>query len=282
MTNPEHTFLYSVRQKFEAYQPQGQVQRWLWEFLLFGIKQAWACLFGGVLLFLLITTKYFWPEHMPLTRYDFLFISALTIQIILIVTRMETMEEAKVILVFHVVGTVMELFKTSVGSWSYPEASIFHIGSVPLFSGFMYASVGSYIARITRIFNMRYTEHPSRLMLFCMCSLIYLNFFTHHYLPVMCVFLFLMVGAAFGRTWVYFTPSQIERRMPLLVGFMLVSLFIWIGENVGTLTTTWLYPSQRHGWSLVSFDKFGSWFLLMIISFSLVSLVHTSKSKTRQ
>ena len=32
--------------------------------------------------------------------------------------------EAKVILLFHVTGTVMEIFKTSVGSWIYPEAAL--------------------------------------------------------------------------------------------------------------------------------------------------------------
>ena len=38
--------------------------------------------------------------------------------------RLETWEEAKVIFVFHVVGTAMEIFKTSVGSWIYPEPSL--------------------------------------------------------------------------------------------------------------------------------------------------------------
>ncbi|MEO6606855.1 MAG: DUF817 family protein, partial [Aestuariivirga sp.] len=36
----------------------------------------------------------------------------------------------------------------------------------------------------------------------------------------------------------------------------------------------WLYPNQKHGWELVSFSKFGSWFLLMIISFVLVNVMH--------
>ena len=42
---------------------------------------------------------------------------------------------------FHLVGTVMELFKTHAGSWVYPEASVLHIGAVPLFSGFIGAAV---------------------------------------------------------------------------------------------------------------------------------------------
>ena len=53
------------------------------------------------------------------------------------------LEEAKVILAFHLVGTAMELFKTHMGSWEYPEPSLLRIGGVPLFSGFMYAAVGS-------------------------------------------------------------------------------------------------------------------------------------------
>ena len=62
--------------------------------------------------------------------------------------------------------------------------------------------------------------------------------------------------------------------MPLLLGLALVSLFIWFSENIGTFTKIWLYPSQRHGWSMVSVDKLGSWFLLLIISYTLVSLVN--------
>ena len=53
------------------------------------------------------------------------------------------------------VGTVMEMFKTGVGSWIYPEPSFFRIGGVPLFSGFMYAAVGSYIARAWRLFDFQ-------------------------------------------------------------------------------------------------------------------------------
>jgi uncharacterized membrane protein YoaT (DUF817 family) len=55
---------------------------------------------------------------------------------------------------------------------------------------------------------------------------------------------------------------------------VLVTLFIWISENVGTFTKTWLYPAQQQGWSLVSVGKFGSWFLLLIISYTLVALVN--------
>lgn len=62
--------------------------------------------------------------------------------------------------------------------------------------------------------------------------------------------------------------------MPLLLGFVLVSLFIWLAENIGTATRVWLYPNQAAGWSPVSAAKLGSWFLLMIVSYVLVTLVN--------
>jgi len=76
---------------------------------------------------------------------------------------------------------------------------------------------------------------------------------------------------------VYYRPYQKFRRMPLLLGFGLVALFIWSAENIGTFATVWVYPNQRHGWQLVRSGKYGSWFLLMIISFVLVSLVHSPR-----
>src|SRR5260370_17005552 len=53
-------------------------------------------------------------------------------------------EEAKVILIFHIVGTLMELFKTAVGSWIYPEAAFFRIVALPFFSRFIYPSLSYY------------------------------------------------------------------------------------------------------------------------------------------
>ena len=85
---------------------------------------------------------------------------------------------------------------------------------------------------------------------------------------------FVLVAIAFGRTWVYYRPYRTLRRMPLLLGFGLVALFLWGAENIGTFATIWVYPQQRDGWHLVSFSKYGSWLLLMIISFILVSFVH--------
>ena len=102
--------------------------RYGFEFLMFGLKQGWACLFGGAMLALLLATGLWWPEGAPIARYDFLVIGAVAIQATMLALKLESWEEARVILVFHVVGTIMELFKTAHGSWIYPEPSLLRIG----------------------------------------------------------------------------------------------------------------------------------------------------------
>lgn len=252
---------------------QRQLTAALYEFVRFGVKQAWACLFGGIVVFLLITTWAFYPRDAALSRYDFLFLSMLAVQAVLILTRLEKLDEAKVILIYHVVGTIMEIFKTAVGSWTYPEQAFFRIGGVPLFTGFMYACIGSYLCRVFRLFDFRFTHHPPLWATIALSVAIYANFFAHHYVVDFRLLLFAAAAVLFGRTVVYFKIWRVYRAMPMLLGLMLVSLFIWFAENIGTFTRTWLYPSQLHGWSPVSFAKLGSWFLLLIISYTLVTLV---------
>jgi len=255
-------------------QAQGPVAAGLYEFCRFGVKQGWACLFGGALLTLLLATHAWYPRHAALARYDFLTLAAVALQAWLLGLRMETWDEARVILLFHVTGTGMELFKTDVGSWIYPEASVLRIGGVPLFSGFMYASVGSYIARAWRLFEFRFSHHPGLGATGVLAAAIYVNFFTHHFIVDMRWALFAVAGFLFRRTWIYFRVWQVWRRMPLLLGFFLVAVFIWFGENIGTFAGAWLYPHQIGGWSAVPVSKLGAWFLLMLISYVMVSVVN--------
>jgi uncharacterized membrane protein YoaT (DUF817 family) len=248
---------------------------WLGEFLIFGFKQAWACLFGGLMLAAIIGTKLVWQPHWPVARYDALLIFAVAAQIGMLVFRLETLEEAKVILLFHLVGTIMEVFKTAMGSWSYPEPSLVRIGGVPLFTGFMYACVGSYMARVIRLFDMRFTSYPPLPATVALAGAIYINFFTHHYVFDARYLHFMAAFAVYGRARIYFTIDTVPRWMPLLLAAFLTSIFLWIAENVGTLTGTWLYPTQSAaGWRPVTLHKMGAWFLLLIISFVLVTLVH--------
>ena len=268
------TRLAGLRAHLEAYRPAPGWRAWLYEFILFGIKQGWACLFGGLMLGLLLGTHLFYPADAAISRYDVLTLSAVVIQLGMLATGLETRDEAVVILAFHAVGTVMEVFKTAVGSWHYPEAALLRIGGVPLFSGFMYAAVGSYIARIWRIMDFRFVAFPPIWAARLVAVAIYLNFFAHHWLPDLRIVLFVAIGGLFWGTRIVFRVWQQDRWMPLLVGWLLVALFIWFAENIGTFSNAWLYPDQRAGWQPVSPAKLGAWYLLMYISFMLVAARH--------
>lgn len=272
----------AIRAKLEGHSPPPGWRSWLYEFLLFGFKQGWACLFGGLMLVLLLGTHLFYPQDAALTRYDFLTIGAIAIQGGMIAFRLETWREARVILAFHLVGTVMELFKTALGSWEYPEASLLRIGGVPLFSGFMYAAVGSYIARIWRIFDFRFSRYPSVLATQILAAAIYVNFFAHHWLPDGRILLFVVMAALFWRTRVWFRVWREDRWMPLIVGFFLVAGFIWFAENIATFSKAWIYPSQRHGWAMVAPEKLGAWYLLMYISFILVAALKEPQERSSE
>jgi uncharacterized membrane protein YoaT (DUF817 family) len=264
-------WLKSISKRWLLPLPFGRVWH---ELLIFGVLQAWACLFAGVLLGFILLTKFSYPMWMPIARYDFLLLIALGTQFALLALKFERIEEAKVILIFHVVATVMELFKTAKGSWIYPDANVVRIAGVPLFSGFLYSAVGSYIARCWRLFDFRFSSYPDVRWTWLLALLIYVNFFTHHYIVDARVALFAMAAVIYGRTMIHFTVDRVPRRMPLLLGFFLVSLFIWLAENIGSFSAIWLYPHQLRSWSPVTWGKLGSWFLLMIISFVLVSLVN--------
>jgi uncharacterized membrane protein YoaT (DUF817 family) len=272
-------WLHARREAWRAAFVRGSVTGFIFEFVSFGVKQGWACLFGGLMLALLVGTYLFYPSDAWLSRYDFLTLSALAIQIGMLATRLETWEEARVILVFHIVGTIMEIFKTDVGSWIYPEESFLRVAGVPLFSGFMYASVGSYLARVWRIFDFSFTRFPPIWLQAALAAAIYANFFSHHFLADIRIVLFLGSLAIYGPGLIHFRPDLKERTMPLVVGLILVAVFIWFAENIGTLARAWMYPGQENGWRMVSIEKLGSWYLLMIISFVLVAGVHVGSAR---
>lgn len=251
---------------------------WLSEFILFGLKQAWACLFAGIMLGLMIATKFVWQPDWWLHRYDFLFLSGLGVQVVFLRFKMESWEEARVIFIYHVTGTIMEIFKVHMGSWTYPEPSVFNIAGVPLFSGFLYASVGSFIARTIRIFDMRFTHYPPLWLTGLLALAIYVNFFAHHFLPDIRYLLFAATVIIFWRVSIHFTTDRTTLHMPLTVAAFLSSLFLWIAENIGTITGTWIYPSAHKSWQMVSFGKLGSWYLLLYVSFVLVTLVLKPKA----
>lgn len=242
------------------------------EFIMFGLKMAWACLFAGLLLVAIILSAIFWPEGARFARYDMLTVFAVSVQALLLVFRLETTAEAKVILLFHVTGTAMEVFKLQMGSWSYPEVGVLKIGNVPLFSGFLYASVGSFMARAIRIFDMKFERYPPFGWTILLAVAIYVNFFSHHYIWDIRYVLFGATALLFWRTRVYFTPFGARLWMPLVLAAFLSSLFLYLAENIGTLTGTWLYSGAAE-FSFASLAKMGSWYLLLFVSFVQVTLV---------
>ncbi len=251
------------------------------EFIIFGVTQARACIFAGSFFVLLFISNYI--PLFGLARYDFLFITAIAIQAILYFTKLETKDEVKVIFLFHIIGLALELYKTSpgVGSWSYPEDAFFKIATVPLYSGFMYAAVGSYISQSWKLMKERLTGYNHYGLSVALGVLIYLNFFTNHYIYDFRVFLIIAVFVLFWKTRIYFTVWKKERWMHLNTGFLLVAFFIWIAENISTYLGAWKYPDQIHAWSVVSTNKITSWFLMVIISFIIVAYLKHYKEGRR-
>lgn len=249
-----------------------------YEFLAFGLKMAWASLYAGIMLVLILATRWLWQPDWPMARYDFLTLAAVGTQILLLAFRLETLREAKVILIYHTVGTVMEIFKLKMGSWAYPEPGWLKLGGVPLFTGFMYACVGSFMVRAIRLFDMRFEPYPPFWMTALLAGAIYLNFFTHHYLPDIRYALMAGTLLLFWRTRIYYRPGHLVLWMPLPLAAFLTSIFLWIAENVGTWTGTWLYPGQK-AFQLVSLGKLGSWYLLLYLSFVLITLVHRPRPR---
>ena len=117
-----------------------------------------------------------------LPRYDFILIICVIAQIGMLVSKLETFDEFKVICLFHIIGLALELYKVHMGSWSYPEEAYSKIMGVPLYSGFMYASVASYICQSWLRMKLQIINWPKSIYAILISSLIYLNFFTHHYL----------------------------------------------------------------------------------------------------
>lgn len=250
------------------------IEKWpLGKFWVFLVKQAWAALFGGLMLFGIIVTSLVDLPWLP--RYDWLFLWAITVQIFMIATKLEKPREIITIMAFHLVGLGMELFKTAPGiaSWVYPEDAFFRIATVPLFSGFMYAAVGSYIARVWRMSEFRFTHYPPRIYTALLAIGIYVNFFTHHYFYDLRWLLFAFLAILYWRTVVFYKLVSSTHSMPLLLGFFLVASVIWFAENVATYFKIWLYPNQSVAWELVPFQKIGSWLLLVVISFVMVDLL---------
>lgn len=179
----------------------------------------------------------------------------------------------------------MEIFKTSpeIGSWNYPDdEAIFMIFTVPLFVGFLYSAVGSYITRAWKIFRFSFDNFPRIFIVSILAILIYINFFTHHFIFD---FRYILLSASFVIFWktrINFIMIKTHRSMPLLLGFSLVTTFLYLAENIGTFAKILVYPSQKITWHIVPIGKYGSWFLLTIVSFAIISIIYKKSLTTKK
>lgn len=251
------------------------------EIFVFGAKQARACLFPGVFIAILLLSS-----HVPLfglARYDFIFVGAVLAQAALVASGVESRDEVLTLCAFHALGVVLEVFKTNpaIASWSYPEEGFFEVFGVPLYSGFMYAAVASYMCQAWRLLDLELENYPSYALSVPLSAGIYLNFFTHHFIPDARWALAAGVFAVFYRTKVHFTATDRRRSMPLVLSFVCIGFFVWIAENLSTYLGAWTYPGQAGGWQVVSLQKISSWCLLVIVSFVIVADLKHARAKRR-
>lgn len=251
--------------------------RALKQLICFGWQQALACVFPVAIFVSLAMTKMIELPLLP--RYDWLLLICLFMQWVMVRTGLETSDELKVITVFHLIGLALELFKVQMGSWSYPEAGFTKIFGVPLYSGFMYASVASFLCQAWRRLKVELVNWPSFAVVVPLAAAIYLNFFTHHFWIDIRWYLSGLVLIVFWKSWVLYKVNGIRYRMPLALSFVLIGFFIWIAENIATYFSAWEYPNQKDTWSLVHVGKVSSWLLLVIVSFLIVATLKLVKGK---
>ncbi|WP_448627481.1 DUF817 domain-containing protein [Geodermatophilus sp. URMC 64] len=239
------------------------------QLLRFGWVEAQCCLFAA-LFFLGLALVRLVP--LPIDPADALLVWCLGVTLVLWLVRWETGREVAVIFGFHLVGLALELFKVRQGSWSYPDTGLATVGDVPLYSGFMYAAVGSYVCQAWRRLDLRITAYRARSTA-AVAGLVYLNFFTSHVMWDARLVLAAALLLVTRRTWVHFTVGAHRYAMPLALSFGLIGFFLWAAENAATFLRAWQYPSQESVWTLVHPAKLGSWSLLVVVSIVLVAAV---------
>jgi len=261
----------------------GRVQFVAAQLVRFAWLEARACtfavtLFAGLAVFAVV--------ELPMPRYDALLLYGLVAVLLFWLIGLETASEIAVISVFHCIGLVFELVKVRLGSWSYPEPALSKVGGVPLYSGFLYAAVGSYVCRAWRLLDLRLSSYRP-LATGLAAAAIYVNFITHHWLPDLRWPLAAALMATTWGSWVYFTVGCHRYRMPLALSFVLIGFFLWVAENIATFFGAWSYPDQLDAWRLVQPSKFGAWALLVSVSFTLIAawqaqagLLHNSTTQT--
>ncbi|MFI6284214.1 DUF817 domain-containing protein [Streptomyces sp. NPDC051018] len=234
------------------------------QLMVFAWIQARCCVFA-VALFAGMAVSEVLPG-LPVPRYDLLLVYGLALTGFGCLLVWETRREVAVVAVCHVLGFLFEVVKVRVGSWSYPEPALTVVAGVPLYGGFMYAAVGSYVCRAWRLFDLGLSGYRPRTTAVLAVGL-YINFLSHHWLPdLRWVLGGLLLLAGWG-SWVHFTVDGRRLRMPVGLSFVLIGFFLWLAENIATYFGAWRYPHQLESWEPVSLSKWASWALLISVTF---------------
>lgn len=228
-----------------------------------------ACSFPFTLVALIAVTKFLPP--LPIARYDLLFLLCVLIQFAMVKMKLETWRDATVVAIFHILGLLLEIYKVNQGSWSYPEASLLKIAGAPLYSGFMHASVASYMCLAWKKFDLKSTDWPIPNLALITAGIVYLQFFFPSWPGIVRIAMLVVVCLIFVRSQVHYTVIRERWQMPMPVAFVLIGFMIWIAENIATYFGAWKYPYQLDGWQPVHAMKIVSWTLLMMVSLAIVA-----------
>lgn len=248
------------------------------EFFAFFLKQVRSSIFA-LFIFLMLAISHFVPT---IPRYDFLLISCLALQTYMVKSGMESRKELGIVCGFHVVGLMLELYKVRHGSWTYPEFAFSKVGGVPLYSGFMYASVASYILQATRVFNLQFHKMPKTYWAGFCIFLVYLQFFAGAVIGDQRLIVSLVLTGLFWPAKVNFDCRLRTFTMPLTFAFFLIGSCIYAGENIATFLGAWAYPHQLDGWELVHPTKIVSWTLMATVGFVMLWSTKTLESRAHR
>ncbi|MER5381976.1 DUF817 domain-containing protein [Streptomyces sp. NPDC002688] len=238
------------------------------QLLVFARLQTRSCAFAVALLSGMALSTL--APRLPVARYDLLLVYGLLLTLVFRLRGWETGRDVAVIAVCHAIGLAFELVKVAHGSWSYPEPAALKIAGVPLYGGFLYAAVGSYVCRAWRLMELELVRYRPWATA-SVAAAIYANFFTHHWLPDVRWPLAALLAVVTAGTSVRFSVGKDRYSMPLLFSFALIGFFLWLAENIATYLGAWRYPYQLQEWQPVTFDKFGAWSLLISVTFVLVA-----------
>lgn len=235
----------------------------------FVLKQIQSCAFLFLLIGMLALTK--WMPLGALPRYDALLLGCVALQLGMVRLGLETWRDVGVITLFHLLGLGLEIHKIHAGSWSYPEFSYLSVAGAPLYSGFMYSGVASYICLAWKRFDLELTGWPRLAWTLPLAALLYVQFFSSGWTLAHRMLMLGLAFVPFLRCWVAFSSGGRRLRMPMPVAYLLIGLMIWIAENIATFLGAWQYPYQAAGWVPVHATKWGSWTLLVLVSVIIVA-----------